>query len=202
MFAEAMHSIRVKARLLVTEVHYESPFSIGIRHPLVVFPKHIIEGLSDDEKRAVIEHELFHVRHKDTFFQWVPVIIKDLLLFSPFSHLVFARLHQEQEKRIDRDVARFEGSGLSLAEALVMNARLMSGAVERLPMAKSLLGSRLFQKASMLKERVRALVEYSRGHTSGESQLRWIAAIVVAVVLLYVQVFIHLQFPSYVIQVL
>ncbi|MCD6231401.1 hypothetical protein J7K28_02055 [Candidatus Aerophobetes bacterium] len=59
--------IGVQARLFITRTEYESPFSLGVRDPLMVFPSYILAQLTPEEKEAVFTHELVHIRQRDTF---------------------------------------------------------------------------------------------------------------------------------------
>lgn len=74
------------------------PMTIGIRKPIILLPNFIVRRCTNKEIEIIIGHEMAHVRRKDNLFQWFALIFKDLLFFSPFSHIAFrsAQLNKEQ----------------------------------------------------------------------------------------------------------
>ncbi len=149
--------ISTSAKLLITRTAFEGPFCIGVRDPIIVIPSYILAHLSPGEKKAVLAHELMHIYQKDTLRQWVPVILKDLLVFSPFAHLSFARIYVEREKRIDRAVANYFNDSTLLASALLKVAKLMTQKKIPLPMAQSFLTQKFLKSGGGLAERLRLL---------------------------------------------
>jgi len=192
--------IGVQARLFITRTEYESPFSLGVRDPLMVFPSYILAQLTPEEKEAVFTHELVHIRQRDTFWQWVPVILKDLLLFSPFIHYVFRKISLEREKRVDQVAVNYLDNSLSLFSALLKTARLMRGQKSSLPMTQSFFTQRFLRPGQALTERTKALID-----SPERRKLSWGKRILIGIaifLLLYPQFFLHIRLFSYTIQIL
>jgi len=194
--------IGVQARLLITRTKYESPFSVGIRDPVMVFPSYILAHLTPKEKEAVLAHELMHIHERDTFQQWIPVILKDLLAFSPFIHFTFAKISLEREKRVDRAAVNYLDNSLSLSSALLKTAKLMAGEENSLPMTQSFLISKFLKSGRTLTERIKALINLPE---RGNNHLSWSKRILIGIgifLLLYPQIFLHIRIFSYTIQIL
>lgn len=62
----------------------KSPVLIGIIHPRIYIPIHLISELNPDDMRFMLLHELQHYRHKDTFIGFLMVISNILYWFNPF----------------------------------------------------------------------------------------------------------------------
>mgnify|MGYP002244715719 CR=1 FL=1 len=59
----------------------KSPVLIGIIHPRIYIPIHLISELNPDDMRFMLLHELQHYRHKDTFIGFLMVISNILYWF-------------------------------------------------------------------------------------------------------------------------
>lgn len=81
---------------------WSTPCAIGWRKPALVFDPDVIDQLDDHELRAVIAHELGHVRRRDGLWHWISVLLRDVQFFNPFSHISMAWLEIEREKACDR----------------------------------------------------------------------------------------------------
>ena len=201
ILTELRKKIGTPARLLITKIEYESPFSVGARDPLMVFPSYILGHLTKEEKKAVLAHELVHIRERDTLRQWIPVILKDLLLFSPFAHFSFAKICMEREKRVDQAAANHLNNPTSLASALLKTAKLMTEPKKTLPMTQSFLAQTFLKPGAGLTERVKALVDFGKKRNH---RLSWAKRILIGIgiaLLLYVQVFVSIRVLSYMIQI-
>ena len=199
--ARLREKISARARLLITRTEYGSPFSIGVRDPVIVLPSYILPGLTSKEKEAVLAHELVHIYQKDTIRQWIPVILKDLLVFSPFVHFSFAKISIEREKRADQAVARYLNDPIPLSSALLKIAKLMDRKKSLLPMTQSLLTRKFLKPGRVLTERVQELMNLSG---KGKDRLPWAKRILIGigiVLLLYPQIFIHIRVFPYTLQI-
>jgi TonB family protein len=78
----------------------DGPATIGARHPIVLLP-HRVGDLADDVQRAVLCHELIHVRRRD----WLPTLGEELwcaaLWFHPAARVLASRLTLAREAIVD-----------------------------------------------------------------------------------------------------
>ena len=85
---------------LVMSSRCRIPFTYRIFKPVIVFPRE--SGAWPAERvRAVLLHELAHIRRRDYLTQSIARIICSLFWFIPFVWLAYAKLYQEQEKACD-----------------------------------------------------------------------------------------------------
>lgn len=104
------------------------PFAAGRR--TVVLPLRSFGELSNPQMRAVVAHELGHIRRRDPLWQWTARLVEHALFFQPLNRLCRRGLEEAAEWASD-DLARQSlGSGRPLAESI---ATVSSWAVEASP---------------------------------------------------------------------
>jgi len=201
ILTKLQEKISISARLLITKTEYDSPFSVGVRNPVMVFPSYILTHLTLKEKEAVLAHELMHIHQRDTIRQWLPVILKDILLFSPFVHFIFAKISIEREKRVDERAVNCLNDSISLSSALLKTAKLMRKEKSSLPMTQSFLTQKFLKPKRALSERIEALMALPERRNV---PLSWTKRILIGVgiaLLLYPQIFLHIRVFSYMLQI-
>ena len=82
----------------------KSPVLIGIIHPRIYIPIHLISELNPDDMRFMLLHELQHYRHKDTFIGFLMVISNILYWFNPFIWYALKEIHCDRELACDSAV--------------------------------------------------------------------------------------------------
>ncbi len=88
-----------KVRIL-TNCRCNVPFTCGVFRPVILFPSVSIHW-PEEQLRAVLIHELAHVRRMDYLTQLVSRTVCALLWFAPHLWVAHSRLHMEQEKAAD-----------------------------------------------------------------------------------------------------
>jgi beta-lactamase regulating signal transducer with metallopeptidase domain len=95
-----------------------TPLTFGWLQPVVLFPVAAINQLSIDEARAIILHELAHIRRNDYLqecvFGWMQII----LFCNPFARPLFTMLREEREKACDIAVLEQGGEKMAYLTAL------------------------------------------------------------------------------------
>ena len=100
--------IKIKAPdVSLTHRDYFSPFVVGIKNCTIVLSPNLIEKLNRDEKETLIQHELSHIKRKDSLISWAALILRDLLFFNPFVHIAYYLIKTEQEKDSDKLVVKY-----------------------------------------------------------------------------------------------
>lgn len=80
------------------------PGVIGVVWPVLQLPEGLAERLSEDEFRAVLAHELCHVRRQDNFTAAIHMLVEAIFWFFPLVWWVGARLILERERACDESV--------------------------------------------------------------------------------------------------
>lgn len=85
------------------------PGVFGIFHPVLLLPSGISNRLSGEELRAILAHEIAHVRRRDNLTAALHMLVEALFWFHPLVWWIGARLVEERERACDEEVLR-EGS--------------------------------------------------------------------------------------------
>ena len=97
------------------------PFAAGRR--TVVLPRRSLVELNPTQVRAVVAHELGHLRRRDPLWQWTARLLENALFFQPLNRLCRRGLEEAAEWASD-DLARLSlGSGRPLAESIAAVSR-------------------------------------------------------------------------------
>lgn len=117
------------------------PTAIGFFRPAVLIPRWAMNELSPEELRAVLLHELGHLRRWDDWTNLAQKIVRALLFFHPAVWWIDSRLTLERESACDDLVLAETSNNRGYAECLVSVAEksllrtglaLALGAVSRL----------------------------------------------------------------------
>lgn len=119
--------------ILLCDVGAPMAFTTGILRPHVYVTPALFELLTDDEMIAVLCHEWAHVQRRDTLWNWLIRILRDVVWFLPGSHWAWQSMVASQDEACDALAAQMTHQPLALARALVKVAGAkMNGAM--LPM--------------------------------------------------------------------
>jgi len=95
------------------------PAAVGWLRPVVLVPTYALTGLSPLELRAVLAHELAHVRRCDALVNLLQVVAESFLFFHPAVWWLSGRVRTEREYCCDDQALRLVGGPFELARALV-----------------------------------------------------------------------------------
>ena len=135
----AMRMARVPA-LIVTDV-VRSPAAAGIWRPRILLPPGLLDALSTGERRAILLHELAHLRCGDIVLNWLLGVLQIIHWFNPLLWLAFAQLKTDREGARDEMVLRLlcKNEGDSATRSY---SRTLLKLVERIPgHSRSILGA-------------------------------------------------------------
>ena len=148
----------------------KSPVLIGIIHPRIYIPIHLISELNPDDMRFMLLHELQHYRHKDTLIGFLMVISNILYWFNPFIWYALKEIHCDRELACDSAVLQmistdeYQAYGMTLinfAEKLSSFSSPvavgMSGNFRQ--MKRRILNIAIFRKETLY-QKMRALIIY------------------------------------------
>ena len=95
------------------------PGLFGIFRPVLLLPEGIQERLSAGQLRAIVAHEMCHVRRRDNQTFAVQQLVQALFWFHPAVWWIGARLIEERERACDEAVVRASGAAETYAEGIL-----------------------------------------------------------------------------------
>ncbi|MCJ8275926.1 MAG: flagellar basal body-associated FliL family protein [Bdellovibrionales bacterium] len=92
----------------VVYVHNESlsPAAFGIINPVVLVPERLIQDLTNQELKMVIDHEVEHIKKYDPLFNVLRHIVEAVLFFSPFVKKLSRLFEEEMELALDESLLK------------------------------------------------------------------------------------------------
>ncbi len=94
-------------------------YTCGFTKPIIVMDSSLVCKLSIAEVRAVLTHELIHVKRRDNLRNWLVMILRDLMSFVPFSYLFFKSYLAEGEFICDEEGIEVTKEPLAYGKALI-----------------------------------------------------------------------------------
>ncbi|HHW48921.1 MAG TPA: M56 family metallopeptidase [Clostridiaceae bacterium] len=119
-------SIIIAPQKLLKEI--KCPSVVGVKNPTVLIPLEQWHNLSESEKKAVITHELMHVKHNDNLKNFFLLLIQAAHWFNPLVWIALKRLRQDIEASRDSEIVRnLDNTNIqSYASAILNIARMNS----------------------------------------------------------------------------
>ncbi|HZJ29932.1 MAG TPA: M56 family metallopeptidase, partial [Vicinamibacterales bacterium] len=116
-YSELQQQLRTRATIAHVAA-LPQPATFGVRRPIVLLPDALAAAPSS-LRRAVVAHELFHVRRRD----WVSVLAEEMvrtaLWFHPAIHWMTAQIQLAREEIVDELTVRATGDRRTYVEALL-----------------------------------------------------------------------------------
>jgi len=97
----------------------DGPCMIGFFSPIILLPISLTTYLSADEIKAILLHELSHIKRNDYLLNLLQQFMSILLFFNPFAQLINRIINQERENRCDDLVVQTTAQPLVYAHALL-----------------------------------------------------------------------------------
>jgi beta-lactamase regulating signal transducer with metallopeptidase domain len=121
---EIFESVRARLGLrmpirLLAHVRLDSPVVVGWLRPVVLLPVSLISGFSTEQLRAILAHELAHIRRYDFIVNILQRCVESILFYHPAVWWLSKRIRAEREHCCDDIAIRLCGSRKIYAEALL-----------------------------------------------------------------------------------
>jgi hypothetical protein len=84
--------------------HIQSPAVCGLFKPIILMPTALLEKLSNDKLRAVLIHELVHIKRGDLWINFVQTFLQIIYFYNPFVWYANAVVRRIREQAIDESV--------------------------------------------------------------------------------------------------
>ncbi|HTT20834.1 MAG TPA: M56 family metallopeptidase [Candidatus Sulfotelmatobacter sp.] len=98
----------------------QAPSVIGWFRPVIFLPASALTGLSEEQLRSVIAHELAHIRRYDSFVNLFQVCVETLLFYHPAVWWLNRRIRAEREHCCDETAVAVCGNPVEYARALTL----------------------------------------------------------------------------------
>jgi bla regulator protein BlaR1 len=95
------------------------PGVFGVFRPVLLLPEGVLERLTPAQLRAVIAHELCHVRHRDNPVSAVHMFVETVFWFHPLVWWIGKRMVDERERACDEEVLRLGNTPHAYAEGIL-----------------------------------------------------------------------------------
>ena len=105
-------------RVLVSE-HVSVPGVIGCIWPTLLLPVSVTTGMPVDDLKAILTHELAHIKRYDYLVNVIQMLIEALLFFNPAVWWISRQIRIEREACCDAASIASTGQRLKYAEVLV-----------------------------------------------------------------------------------
>jgi beta-lactamase regulating signal transducer with metallopeptidase domain len=110
----------------------------GRRGPLLLMPADLLPELSDEERDALLVHELAHVRRRDHWVRWLELAVTVVFWWYPVAWWVRRALRRAEERCCDEWVLRvMPGSARAYAQGLLKSLDFVAGEPDPLPAGAS-----------------------------------------------------------------
>src|SRR6266446_9769207 len=118
---EMQHRLGISRAIRYCEtLHLDAPAVVGWFRPVVLLPISALSGLTGLQLRAVVAHELAHIRRLDAFFNLFQVVAETLLFYHPAVWWLSKRIRAERENCCDDVALSVCGNPAEYARALAL----------------------------------------------------------------------------------
>jgi bla regulator protein blaR1 len=125
---EKIGGARRPMALLLSRDSAMEPGIFGIFRPVLLWPATISEHLQDSHLRAILAHEVSHVRRRDNLAAAMHMAVEALFWFHPIVWWLGARLVEERELACDEEVLQLGNSPSIYAESILKTCKFCVGA--------------------------------------------------------------------------
>jgi len=140
-----------------------SPAVCGLFRPAILIPQSLAENFSDEQLRAVLLHELIHLRRRDVWLNFLQSLLQIFYWWHPLVWLANVRIRQAREEAVDdavmlvlRDEAETYAPTLLEVAKLALNRPLAS---------LGLVG--ILESRHALRQRIERLVDFRPPRQAG-----------------------------------
>lgn len=103
---------------VVASARAAGPAVVGLLRPVILLPVGVLTGLTPEQLRAVIAHELAHIRRRDHLVNLLQVAVETLLFYHPAAWWIGRQIRRERESCCDELALSAGPSRFEYARAL------------------------------------------------------------------------------------
>src|ERR1035437_2120665 len=140
-----------------------SPAVCGLFRPAILIPQSLAENFSDEQLRAVLLHEVIHLRRRDVWVNCLQTLLQIVYWWHPLVWLANARIRRVREEAVDDAVMlTLRDDAETYAPTLLEVAKL---AFHRPLASLGLVG--ILESRSALRQRIERLVDFHAPRKAG-----------------------------------
>ncbi|HEX9048340.1 MAG TPA: M56 family metallopeptidase, partial [Verrucomicrobiae bacterium] len=140
-----------------------SPAVCGLVQPVILLPRALVQQLSAEQLRAVLLHELFHLRRGDVWLNCVQALLQIIYWWHPLLWMANARIRRLREDAVDDAVMlALNDSADCYAPTLLEVAKLV---LRRPLLSLGLVG--IMESRSALRQRIERLLDFHAPRRAG-----------------------------------
>jgi beta-lactamase regulating signal transducer with metallopeptidase domain len=164
LLEEARHSVgvgfSVRVRIIDRAV---SPAVCGLFRPIILLPRTLVDQLTGTQMRAILLHELIHLRRGDVWVNCVQALLQIVYWWHPLLWLANARMRQAREEAVDDAVMqKLRNDADTYAPTLLQVAKLV---LHRPLTSLGLVG--ILESHSSLRRRIERLIDFRPPQKAG-----------------------------------
>jgi bla regulator protein blaR1 len=125
---EKIGGVRRPMPLLLSRDSAMEPGIFGVFRPVLLWPATISEHLQDSHLRAILAHEVSHVRRRDNLAAAMHMAVEAIFWFHPIVWWLGARLVEERELACDEEVLQLGNPPSIYAESILKTCAFCVGA--------------------------------------------------------------------------
>jgi bla regulator protein blaR1 len=114
--------IEIGVKTMSSPILFE-PGVFGILRPVLLLPEGIADRLDAAQLRAIVAHELCHIRRRDNLLAAIHMAVEAIFWFHPLVWWIGARLIEERERACDEEVLRLGNDPEVYAESILRACR-------------------------------------------------------------------------------
>ncbi|MDR3456977.1 MAG: M56 family metallopeptidase [Verrucomicrobiae bacterium] len=153
-------SFKVRVKLTANSM---SPAVCGLFRPAILIPESLAENFSDEQMRAVLLHELIHLRRRDVWMNFVQALLQIAYWWHPLVWVANARIRRVREEAVDDAVMlALRDEAEAYAPTLLEVAKL---ALNRPLASLGLVG--IMESRNALRERIERLLDFHPPRRAG-----------------------------------
>ncbi len=119
-------NLRITRKIKVATSEYITvPGVIGFFSPMLLLPVSLITGVPDEALKAILAHELAHIRRYDYLINFCQMVIEAILFFNPAVWWISRQVRIEREVCCDNAGIASIGRRIRYAEVLIQWAQQM-----------------------------------------------------------------------------
>ena len=120
LFEEIKEALKLSRHVsLLLSDTITSPLAMGLFWPTVLLPATLVTGLSSDQLRAILAHELAHIRRYDYLVNFIQLIVESIFYYNPAVWWLSHQIRIEREACCDALAVRIVGERVDYAEVLL-----------------------------------------------------------------------------------
>lgn len=100
--------LKIKRKIYILQTKsVKTPCILGFLKPTILLPQHMIKEMSQEDKKYIFMHELIHFKKKDTFINWIFILLDIIHWFNPIIYLYFKKAKEDSEISCDAEVLKY-----------------------------------------------------------------------------------------------